>query len=183
MHPGDLQQAAQVVRRGGLVAYPTEYCFGLGCDPLSRAAVLRLLRLKRRPTEKGLILIASDIAQLARYVEDIPDKVLATWPGPHTWLLEAREGVPGWITGKHPRIAVRVTAPDGSRAVQGRWHGHRLHQRQPRRRYAGAHRPRCRTALRSGVGFYRTRRRRRCPGADADSRRRHRRTGKTRIRI
>ena len=80
MHPGDLQQAAQVVRRGGLVAYPTEYCFGLGCDPFNRAAVLRLLRLKRRPVEKGLILIAADIAQLAGYVDDIPDKVLATWP-------------------------------------------------------------------------------------------------------
>ena len=117
MHPGDLQQAAQVVRRGGLVAYPTEYCFGLGCDPFNRDAVLRLLRLKRRPVEKGLILIAADIAQLACYVDDIPDKVLATWPGPHTWLLAPRAGAPGWITGKHPRIALRVTAHPSAAAL------------------------------------------------------------------
>jgi len=110
LHPGELQQAAQIIRRGGLVAYPTEYCFGLGCDPLHRAAVLRLLRLKRRPADKGLILIAADVAQLERYVADIPKNVLATWPGPHTWLVEPRDTVPGWITGQHPKIAVRVTA-------------------------------------------------------------------------
>lgn len=110
MRPGELQQAARILRAGGLVAYPTEHCFGLGCDPLNRAAVLRLLRLKRRPVEKGLILIAADVSQLVRYVEHIPDKVLATWPGPHTWLLTPRESAPGWITGRHPRIAVRVTA-------------------------------------------------------------------------
>ena len=117
MRPGDLQQAAQVVRRGGLVAYPTEYCFGLGCDPFNRVAVLRLLRLKRRPVDKGLILIAADVAQLAHYVEDIPDKVLATWPGPHTWLLTPRASTPGWITGKHPRLAVRVTAHPSAAAL------------------------------------------------------------------
>jgi L-threonylcarbamoyladenylate synthase len=110
MHPGELQQAAQVIRRGGLVGYPTEYCFGLGCDPFNRAAVLRLLRLKRRPMDKGLILIAGDVSQLARYVENIPEKVRVTWPGPQTWLVTPRDGVPGWITGRHPKIAVRVTA-------------------------------------------------------------------------
>jgi L-threonylcarbamoyladenylate synthase len=110
MHPGELQQAAQIIRRGGLVAYPTEYCFGLGCDPFNRDAVLRLLRLKRRPVAKGLILIAADVSQVMSYVENIPGKVIASWPGPHTWLLEPRAGVPGWITGQHPRIAVRITA-------------------------------------------------------------------------
>lgn len=107
---GQLTQAASVIRQGGVVAYATEYCFGLGCDPMNRAAVLRLLRIKRRPVQKGLILIATNIDQLAPYVDDIPSKVTATWPGPHTWLLEPRNGVPGWITGNHPRIAVRVTA-------------------------------------------------------------------------
>jgi L-threonylcarbamoyladenylate synthase len=68
------------------------------------------LRIKRRPVQKGLILIAAGVEQLAPYVDDIPAAVLATWPGPHTWLLQPRNGVPGWITGHHPRIAVRVTA-------------------------------------------------------------------------
>jgi L-threonylcarbamoyladenylate synthase len=107
---GELAQAARVIRQGGVVAYATEYCFGLGCDPMNRAAVLRLLRIKRRPVQKGLILIAAGVEQLAPYVDDIPASVLATWPGPHTWLLQPRNGVPGWITGHHPRIAVRFTA-------------------------------------------------------------------------
>jgi L-threonylcarbamoyladenylate synthase len=106
----ELIQAARVIQHGGIVAYATEYCFGFGCDPMNRSAVLRLLRIKRRMSSKGLILIATNVSQLDSYVENIPATVLATWPGPHTWLLEPREGVPGWITGHHPRIAVRVTA-------------------------------------------------------------------------
>jgi L-threonylcarbamoyladenylate synthase len=106
----ELIQAARIVQHGGVIAYATEYCFGFGCDPMNRSAVLRLLRIKRRMSGKGLILIAADVDQLDSYVDNIPAPVLATWPGPHTWLLEPREGVPGWITGDHPGIAVRVTA-------------------------------------------------------------------------
>lgn len=107
---GRLIQAARIIKNGGVVAYATEYCFGFGCDPMNRSAVLRLLRSKRRAPDKGLILIAADVDQLDSYVDTIPAPVLATWPGPHTWLLAPREGVPGWITGNHPHIALRVTA-------------------------------------------------------------------------
>jgi L-threonylcarbamoyladenylate synthase len=110
MHGRELQYAARVLKRGGIVAYATEYCFGLGCDPFSYAAVLRLLRLKRRPVSKGLIVLAADLAQLAPYVDTIPAAVAATWPGPHTWLLPAKPHVPDWVTGHHDKIAVRVTA-------------------------------------------------------------------------
>jgi L-threonylcarbamoyladenylate synthase len=106
----ELTRAERIIKNGGIIAYATEYCFGFGCDPMNRSAVWRLLRIKRRPSDKGLILIAADVDQLDSYVDTIPAPVLATWPGPHTWLLEPREGVPGWITGDHPRIAVRVTA-------------------------------------------------------------------------
>ncbi len=117
MISGHLAQAARVIQKGGVVAYATEYCFGFGCDPMNRAAVLRLLRIKRRPVQKGLILIAASVDQLAPYVDDIPPPVAATWPGPHTWLLIPRDGVPGWITGEHPRIAVRVTAHEQAAAL------------------------------------------------------------------
>lgn len=110
MHARGLQQAAQVLKQGGIVAYATEYCFGLGCDPMNRDAVLRLLRLKQRPVKKGLIVLAADTEQLLPYVPDIPAPVRATWPGPYTWLLPAKPGVPGWVTGRHEKIAVRVTA-------------------------------------------------------------------------
>ncbi|MDO8706364.1 MAG: Sua5/YciO/YrdC/YwlC family protein [Sulfuricaulis sp.] len=105
-----LTRAARIIQTGGVVAYATEYCFGFGCDPMNRAAVRRLLRIKRRPADKGLILIAAHADQLAAYVDNIPAQVRATWPGAQTWLLEPRDGVPGWITGDHARIAVRVTA-------------------------------------------------------------------------
>lgn len=110
MYSSELQHAARILKQGGIVAYATEYCFGLGCDPLNRSAVLRLLRLKRRPVKKGLIVLAADTRQLAPYLNEIPPQVAASWPGPHTWLLLPRPGVHGWITGRHEKIAVRVTA-------------------------------------------------------------------------
>jgi L-threonylcarbamoyladenylate synthase len=106
----DLAKAASILRAGGVVAYATEYCFGLGCDPLNRDAVLRLLRLKRRPVRKGLIVLAADVAQLVPYVAEMPAPARTSWPGPRTWLVPVKPGVPGWITGSHARVAARVTA-------------------------------------------------------------------------
>ena len=65
---GRIREAARSVRRGGIIAYPTEAVYGLGCDPLDGAAVYRLLELKQRPVEKGLILIAARFEQLRPYV-------------------------------------------------------------------------------------------------------------------
>ena len=102
------------LRHGGLIAYPTESCFGLGCDPRNRAAVKRLLRLKKRPQSKGLILIASELRQLRPYIATLTpaqrQQIDATWPGPHTWLVPTSARCPVWLTGKHRSIAVRVTA-------------------------------------------------------------------------
>lgn len=105
-----LLKAARILRQGGVVAYATEAVFGLGCDPRDRSAVTRLLRLKRRHVRKGLILIAADPEQLTPYVSSIPNKALASWPGPVTWLLEARADTPHWLTGRHASLAVRVSA-------------------------------------------------------------------------
>lgn len=109
MDIGAVRHAAAVIRNGGVVAYATEYCFGLGCDPLNRAAVERVLAIKHRPVAKGLILLAGDITQLESYLVEIPTHVRATWPGPNTWLLAPRH-MPRWITGRHARVAARVTA-------------------------------------------------------------------------
>lgn len=110
LHVRELQRAAHTLRAGGIVAYATEYCFGLGCDPMNREAVRRLLRIKRRLLAKGLIVLAANPDQLALFIDSIPPEVAATWPGPYTWLLTPRANVPKWITGTHPRIAVRITA-------------------------------------------------------------------------
>lgn len=109
-----LRLAAHVIHHGGVVAYPTEAVYGLGCDPWNGEAVVRLLAIKRRDVSKGLILIAADADQLAPFVEDLPPErmaeIRASWPGPHTWLLPARSITPRWLTGRFDTLAVRVTA-------------------------------------------------------------------------
>lgn len=105
--------AIQKINAGEIIAYPTEAVYGLGCDPLNETAVLNLLTIKQRPIEKGLILIASSLAQLAPYLqlnEAIISRVQLTWPGPVTWLIPAQLWVPEWLTGQHSSLAVRVTA-------------------------------------------------------------------------
>ncbi|PCI22162.1 MAG: tRNA threonylcarbamoyladenosine biosynthesis protein RimN [Piscirickettsiaceae bacterium] len=103
----------ECLRSGGIVAYPTEAVFGLGCDPMNKEAVQALLRLKNRNVDKGLILLASDCSQLEPYVaelaEDIIAKIYDLSQEPTTWLLPAKRSVPKWLTGKHKTIAVRVT--------------------------------------------------------------------------
>lgn len=102
------------LKRGGVIAYPTESCYGLGCDPRNRRAVMKLLRLKGRPQHKGLILIGSDFRQLQPYAAPLDSvqwqKIAPTWPGPVTWLLPTSRKVPPWLRGNHQSIAVRIPA-------------------------------------------------------------------------
>jgi len=108
-----LKQAARIIYSGGVIAYPTEAVYGLGCNPEDFAAVRSILLLKRRSMQKGLILVAADITQLDPYVDYpstvIKDRVQQSWPGPTTWILPAAEAVPPWITGSHASVAVRVS--------------------------------------------------------------------------
>ena len=102
------------MKRGGIVAYPTESVYGLGCDPQNGSAVYRLLWLKQRSVDKGLILIAASIQQLKPYLaefgEEYMERALMTWPGPSTWIMPASERTPQWLRGEHKTIAVRVTS-------------------------------------------------------------------------
>lgn len=109
-----LRLLGERLRAGAVIAYPTEAVYGLGCDPLNPWAVARILRLKRRPDRKGMILIAADEAQLEPFLGDIAEpmrqRMRASWPGPVTWVVPAAPTVPDWISGGRPTIAVRVTA-------------------------------------------------------------------------
>ncbi|CAE6880355.1 MULTISPECIES: L-threonylcarbamoyladenylate synthase [Pseudomonas] len=108
-----VRQAASVVLQGGVIAYPTEAVWGLGCDPFDELAVERLLALKSRPMHKGLILVADSIHQFDFLLEDLPeiwqDRVASTWPGPTTWLVPHQDRLPKWITGEHNSVAIRVS--------------------------------------------------------------------------
>jgi L-threonylcarbamoyladenylate synthase len=109
-----VDRAARSILSGGVVVYPTEAVYGLGCLPHDAAAVLRILELKRRSPSKGLIVIAADRAQLEPFVDVAAAsrcrEILASWPGPVTWTLRARPSVPAWLRGEHATLAVRVTA-------------------------------------------------------------------------
>lgn len=122
-----LRRAVYHLRRGGVIAYPTEAVYGLGCDPAKRCAVLRLLKLKQRSPHKGLILVAADFAQLAPYIKplssELREQVLASWPGRITWLLPARRSVPSWLRGKHDSLAVRVSSHPLVAALCRQWRG------------------------------------------------------------
>ncbi len=112
--PRRLAAAGLVLRTGGVIAYPTEAVWGLGCDPQNRRAVERLLKLKHREWQKGLILIASSIEQIEPYI-DVPSRMAwrratTSWPGPSTWVFPATDYCPMWISGDRDSVAVRVTA-------------------------------------------------------------------------
>lgn len=109
-----IRKVREHIRRGGVIAYPTESCYGLGCDPRNRNAVKKLLAIKGRPQAKGLILVAADFQQLRCYASPLtPEqwlRISPTWPGPVTWLLPAAAKTPAWLRGSHQSVAVRVTA-------------------------------------------------------------------------
>lgn len=104
----------QHLARDGVIAYATESCFGLGCDVNNERALQRVLRVKRRPQAKGLIVIADRIERfqslLARLDNAQRHQITATWPGPHTWLIPAASRTRSALRGDHIALAVRVTA-------------------------------------------------------------------------
>ena len=109
-----LQLAADTIHSGGVIAYPTESCFGLGCDPGNTDALRRILRIKRRSAAKGLIVIAENMRQLTPLVATWEvkyfEQVTKSWPGPFTWLLPASARVSPLLRGEFDTLALRVTA-------------------------------------------------------------------------
>lgn len=108
-----LQATIATLRSGGVIAYPTESCFGLGCDPHNTNAIKQLLTIKHRSPTKGLILIAASIKQAQKYVYTggtLSNDILGSWPGPHTWLLPPKKNTRQLLRGNSPLLAIRVTA-------------------------------------------------------------------------
>lgn len=108
------EQVAGSLRDGKLIAYPTEAVWGIGCDPFNHETVLRLLRLKHRPVEKGLLLVAAGMDQIDELLAPLTAEQLETlkesWPGHVTWLIpDPAELYPDWIRGEHATVAVRVS--------------------------------------------------------------------------
>ena len=113
MQPG-IAEAVACLRRGAVIAYPTEAVYGLGCDPFDAQAVAQLFALKQRPASQGVLLIAADFSQVENFIGPVAAEAIAraraTWPGPHTWVFPRSEQTPAWLAGSHAGIALRVTA-------------------------------------------------------------------------
>src|SRR5690606_22186960 len=116
-----IRLAARYLRGGGVIAYPTEGVWGLGCDPDNEDAVARLQALKQRDPAKGLILIAASIEQVRPYLgglnQDQLRKLASTWPGAYTWIVPDNGAAPLWVTGGKPGLALRVSAHPVVRAL------------------------------------------------------------------
>lgn len=114
MNNTELLQAADCVKAGAVIAYPTEAVWGLGCDPKNDAAIQQILKLKDRPWQKGLVVVAASLEQLADMLEPLSEQdlaqVMATWPGPVSWVLPCKSSVSKYLRGEHNSLAVRVTA-------------------------------------------------------------------------
>jgi len=111
-----MDAAVTALRAGGVIAYPTEAVYGLGCDPQNEAAVAQVFALKQRPPAQGVLLIAADFAQVEKYIDlarvspEALAGVRASWPGPHTWVFPRSAATPEWLARGHAGIALRVTA-------------------------------------------------------------------------
>lgn len=113
--------AATCLKRGELIACPTEGVYGFSCDPGNESALKKLLTLKKRGKQKGFILVASCLQQLTPFLQPISEVAMArikpTWPGPCTWVLPAKANVSSYLTGHFECLAVRVTDHPLLRAV------------------------------------------------------------------
>ncbi|MDQ2995098.1 MAG: L-threonylcarbamoyladenylate synthase [Pseudomonadota bacterium] len=120
-HTSDLTHIIAALRRGDVIAYPTEGVYGLGCDPLNEAAVTKLLALKHRSPTRGLILVADRWDAVAQWTTPIDEthlvKALTTWPGPITWVFPAAPLAPAWITGNFDSVALRVSKHPTIKAI------------------------------------------------------------------
>jgi len=114
-----MKTAVDTFLQGGIFAYPTEAVFGLGCDPDNIDAIEKLLSIKNRSADKGLILLASNYSQLLPYIDDskIPQgkrlTMLSRWPDGITQIVPKNINCHTLLTGAFDSIAVRITSqPD-----------------------------------------------------------------------
>jgi L-threonylcarbamoyladenylate synthase len=106
------RHAARILIEGGVIAYPTEGVYGLGCLPDYRESVEHILHIKRRQAGAGLILIAADLALLDSWIDPTPtelDNLQRSLSHPVTWVVTAAPQTPDWLSGGRKTLAVRIT--------------------------------------------------------------------------
>lgn len=111
MLQNSISQAQIILRHGGVIAYSTETVLGLGCDPNNQHAVKRILWLKNRAAENGLIVVVDSIEALQHYSPTLNQEQITKISKTEktTWLFPVSDAVPNWVTGSHKKVAVRIS--------------------------------------------------------------------------
>lgn len=107
----DIKQAIAVIQGGGVIAYPTEAVYGLGCAADNQAAVQRIQTLKQRQPDKGMITLIENLMQVSDWLDadyqHLWNQATSSWPAPITWLFPCSSQAPEWLTGVSTTIALR----------------------------------------------------------------------------
>lgn len=120
-----INKCMRCLEEGDVIAYPTESCFGLGCDPNNNEAINRIYNLKDRPSQMPFIIIIGQWTHLAHFncaITDDQRKLLnSSWPGPVTWLIPLK--TPHRLSSKTNKIAVRMTNHPVAKSLCDHWNG------------------------------------------------------------
>lgn len=116
----ELHEAVKLLRDGGIICHACEGVWGFACDPFNAKAVDRVLKIKRRPQSKGLIVIADEAVKFESELMQLDPKTRArveqSWPGRTTWLLPTAR-FPKWIVGDNSTVAARVPDHEQAREI------------------------------------------------------------------
>ena len=113
MIKGDCAGAISCLKSGGIIAYPTEAVYGIGCDPYNKDSVKKITQIKKRESRKSYILVASELSQLSNLINinSLSEEVLNSWPGHNTWLIKPKKNIPSWLMdNENGLIAIRVSS-------------------------------------------------------------------------
>jgi len=119
-HSRHIQQVAETLRQGGVIIYPTDTTYGIGCDIFNRKGVKKIFQIKQRDSRKPFSFICSDLAEISNYaqVSNFAFKIMKRHlPGPYTFVLEATKIVPDSLSTKQKTVGVRIPENKISHAI------------------------------------------------------------------
>jgi tRNA threonylcarbamoyl adenosine modification protein (Sua5/YciO/YrdC/YwlC family) len=109
-----IQRIADTLKNGGLIVYPTDTIYGLGCDMFNKKALDRIYQVKQQPSDKPLSFVCADLTDLAKYARNLSNAsyrlMKRLLPGPYTFILEASRDVPRFMMSKRKTVGIRVPA-------------------------------------------------------------------------
>ena len=108
----DSYTASNLLHDGEIIIYPTESIYGIGCDPWNESSVNKIYEIKNRPSNKPMIIVGSDIAQIEKLVDvrSLNRSVIDSWPGHSTWLIPSDKNCPPWLKDAiTAKVAIRIS--------------------------------------------------------------------------